>query len=91
MMGDNLVDILGKLALSDNKKVSTPKWIRTKRVAQWMLARVPLESRVTVVTFSDTATTLGLRDGAKVSGSMNAIVKDLGAVVPMEEQTFKKV
>ena len=52
--------------------------------AQWMLARVPLESRVTVVTFSDTATTLGLRDvnSAKVSGSMNAIVKDLGAVVP---------
>ena len=84
MMGDNLVDILGKLALSDSQKVSTPKWIRTKRVAQWMLARVPLESRVTVVTFSDTATTLGLRDvnSAKVSGSMNAIVKDLGAVVP---------
>jgi len=31
MMGDNLVDILGKLALSDSQKVSTPKWIRTKR------------------------------------------------------------
>ena len=84
MMGDNLLDILGKLALSDGQKVSTPKWIRTKRVAQWMLARVPLESRVTVVAFSDTATTLGLRNvnSAKVSGSMNAIVKDLGGVVP---------
>jgi hypothetical protein len=84
MMGDNLLDVLSKLALSDGQKVSTPKWVRTKRVAQWMLARVPQTSRLSVVTFSDTAETLGIRKiiSAKVSGSMNAIVKDLGAVVP---------
>ncbi|APE07126.1 MAG: VWA domain-containing protein [Alteromonas sp.] len=84
MMGDTLLDVLSKLALSDSQKVSTDKWVRTKRVAQWMLARVPQESRLTVVTFSDTAKPLGIRNvnSAKVSGSINAIVKDLGAVVP---------
>ncbi len=34
MMGDNLIDVLSKLALSDGDKVSTAKWIRTRRVAQ---------------------------------------------------------
>lgn len=84
MMGDNLLDVLSKLALNDGQKVSTAKWVRTKRVAQWMLARVPQTSRLSVVTFSDTAQTLGIRKiiSAKVSESMNAIVKDLGAVVP---------
>ncbi|MGO1328771.1 MAG: VWA domain-containing protein, partial [Idiomarina loihiensis] len=84
MMGDNLIDVLSKLALSDGDKVSTAKWIRTRRVAQWLLARLPQTSKVSVVTFSDTAKRLGQRDvsTASVSGSMNSIVKDLGAVVP---------
>ncbi|MBL4857070.1 MAG: VWA domain-containing protein [Idiomarina sp.] len=84
MMGDNLIDVLSKLALSDGKKVSTAKWIRTRRVAQWLLARLPQTSKVSVVTFSNTAKRLGQRDvsTASVSGSMNSIVKDLGAVVP---------
>lgn len=84
MMGNNLLDILGKMGLSDGQKASTDKWIRTKRVAQWMIARLPQESKVTVVAFSDTAQRLGMRDisTAKVAGSMAAIIKDLGAVVP---------
>lgn len=84
MMGDNLVDILSKLALSPGQKASTAKWIRTRRVAQWLLARLPKQSKVSVVAFSDSAQRLGMRavSSASVSGSMNSIVKDLGAVVP---------
>lgn len=84
MMGDNLVDVLGKLSLSDSKKVATTKWRRTKRVAQWLVARLPQRAGVTVVAFSDTARRLGQQDvsTAAVSGAMQAIVRDLGSVVP---------
>ncbi|WP_334012538.1 VWA domain-containing protein [Alteromonas sp. S167] len=84
MMGDDLLDILGKLALSDGEKVSTRKWLRTKRIAQWMIARLPKDSKVTVVAFSETAKVLGNNtvSSARVKSSMQAIVKDLGSVVP---------
>ena len=84
MMGDNLVEILGKLALSDKEKVSTKKWLRTKRVAQWLLARLPQSAKVTMVTFSDTARRLGQQDitTASASTAMQAIVSDLRSVVP---------
>ncbi len=84
MMGGNLVDILGKLALPDNAKAATAKWVRTRRVAQWLLARAPANAKVSAVTFSDDARRLGMRDvvTASVRESMSAIVKDLGTVVP---------
>ncbi len=84
MMGDNLVDVLGKLSLSDAKKVATPKWGRTTRVAKWLLARLPKASKVTMVAFSNTARRLGGQDvvSASQSAAMQGIVKDLGAVVP---------
>lgn len=84
MMGTNLVDVLAKLSLSDQQKAATPKWIRTRRVALWLLARLPQASKITLVTFSDDAKRLGRRDvsTASVGGSLDAIAQDLGAVVP---------
>ncbi|NVK54942.1 MAG: VWA domain-containing protein [Alteromonadaceae bacterium] len=84
MMGDDLVQVLGNLSLSDGQKVSTPKWRRTLRTAKWLLARVPENSRVSMVAFSEDAVNLGSRNASspKVSASMDAIVKDLGSVVP---------
>lgn len=84
MMGVNLVNVLSKLALSDGDKVASAKWIRTKRVAQWLLARLPKRAKVSMVAFSDTARRLGQRDvsTASVGDSINSIVKDLGTVVP---------
>lgn len=84
MMGENLIEVLSNLGLSDKDKVVTAKWVRTRRVAQWLLARLPQSSKVSVVSFSDTAKRLGMRNvsTASVSDSMNAIVRDLNAVVP---------
>ena len=84
MMGDNLLEVLGKLGLSDSQKVSSAKWIRTKRVAQWLIARLPDKSKVTTVVYSDNAKRLGLRNVStpSIGASMDAIVKDLGSIVP---------
>lgn len=84
MMGDNLVDVLGKLALPDNQKIAAAKWRRTRRVANWLLARLPQTSKVSVVAFSEQARVLGMRpvNSAGASGSLKAIAKDLGGIVP---------
>ena len=84
MMGDNLIEVLSKLALPDNKKIASAKWRRTRRVANWLLARLPQTSKVSVVAFSDTASVLGMRpvNTAGASGSLKAIAKQIGEIVP---------
>jgi hypothetical protein len=84
MMGDNLLEVLGKLGVSDSQKVSSAKWIRTKRVAQWLIARLPDKSKVTMVVYSDDAKRLGTGNvsSAAVGDAMDAILKELGNVVP---------
>jgi hypothetical protein len=84
MLGDNLLDILGKLALPDGEKISTAKWIRTQGVANWLLSRLPPSAKVTLVVFSDDAKFLGARaiNSASLSGSLNTISSDLAKVIP---------
>ncbi len=84
MMGDNLLEILRFMALPDNQKITQPKWQRTRRTAQWLLARAPQNAKVTLVAFSEDAIMLGNRPASspQVSDSMNAIVRDIGKLVP---------
>lgn len=84
MMGDNLLEILRFMALSDNQKVAQRKWQRTRRTAQWLLARAPQHAKVTMVAFSEDAMVLGNRPASspQVADAMNAIVRDIGKLVP---------
>ena len=84
MMDIELVSILLANTLPDNQKVAQPKWMRTKNIAKWLLSRLPPESRVTTVVFSEDATALGLRDvmSARVQASLNSVVSELGGVIP---------
>lgn len=84
MMGDNLLEILRFMALPDNQKITQRKWQRTRRAAQWLLARAPQNAKVTVVAFSEDAVMLGIRAASspQVADSMNAIVRDIGKLVP---------
>lgn len=84
MMADTVLKVLGATAKSDNEKVAMAKWVRTKRVAQWLLARLPNTSKVTMVAFSEQAKPLGLRpiNSAAVPESLKALETDLGKVVP---------
>lgn len=83
MMGDNLLDVLGKLALTDGQKQASAKWQRTVRVAKWLLARLPQASKVAMLAFSEDTQVLGQRAVNTVaSGSLQRIVTDLASVVP---------
>ncbi len=61
MTNEKLIDIIKSKISSDAKKKSSPKWQRTKRVAKWLLARVPQQSNVTMVSFNKTANQIGPR------------------------------
>ncbi|MFC3034035.1 VWA domain-containing protein [Pseudoalteromonas fenneropenaei] len=84
MMGDNLVEVLRAMAYPDQQKVRQAKWQRTLRVANWLLARVPKDAKVTVIAFSEQARSLGHRpvNSAAAADSLQAISKDIQALVP---------
>lgn len=62
MTDEKLIDVIRRKNSSDVKKKKGPKWQRTKRVARWLLARLPKQGSVSVVTFNRKAKILG---GAK--------------------------
>ena len=59
-MTDNLlIALLIRKNRSDSAKKQGPKWKRTIRVANWLLARLPKDGEVAVVAFNDQAKKLG--------------------------------
>ncbi|WP_232366395.1 vWA domain-containing protein [Aliidiomarina halalkaliphila] len=84
MMDDNLIDILRALAYPPEQRKLTAKWRRTVRVGQWLLARIPESSNVTVVSFSNTAEVLGPNtiNAARDGNALDAISKAFEEVVP---------
>lgn len=84
MLGENLLDILRFKALPDNQKITQVKWLRTKRAGQWLLARAPKNAKITMVAFSERAQVLGYRaaNSVQASDSLEAIVRDMGKLVP---------
>ncbi|MEO2282108.1 vWA domain-containing protein [Pseudoalteromonas pernae] len=84
MTDEQLIQIIRRKIGPTAQKQQGPKWQRTKRVAKWMLARLPKSSQVSVVSFNSTSKVLGARavSSAKVESSLQAIVKDIDALVP---------
>lgn len=84
MTDEALIDIIRRKNTSDAGKRAGPKWQRTRRVAEWLLARVPPDSYVTVAAFADKATPLG--GGSWVSGSdgngIGRLIGEVDALVP---------
>ena len=84
MTDEKIIDIIKRKIGSDQKKIQGPKWQRTKRIAKWMIARLPETSRVSVVAFNDSAQVLGMRpiNSAKVKVSIQELVKSIDTLIP---------
>lgn len=84
MTDEKIIDVIKRKIGSDQKKLQGPKWQRTKRIAKWMIARLPNTSRVSVVAFNDSSQVLGMRsvNSAKVKVSMQELVKGIDTLVP---------
>lgn len=84
MTDEKLIDIIRRKNASDAERRDGPKWQRTQRVVEWLIARAPKTSEISVIAFSDSATSLGgagwhsANDGA----AMRRIVDEMKTIVP---------
>jgi hypothetical protein len=58
MTDEKLIDIIRRKNTNAVEKQRGPKWQRTVAVADWLVARLPESSQVTLVSFKDTAISL---------------------------------
>lgn len=84
MTEEKLLDVIRRKIAEPIVKQNSAKWQRTVRIAKWLIARLPNESRVSVVTFNDTAETLGTRPvySAKLSQTAQTLVNAIDKIVP---------
>ncbi|WDE05849.1 VWA domain-containing protein [Thalassomonas viridans] len=84
MTEEALVDVIKRKIGNQALRKSGPKWQRTVRVAKWLFARLPQEAKVSVVTFNDTAATLGPRAiyTAKLSQNLKTLVAEVDSISP---------
>ncbi len=84
MTNEKLIDIIKTKSSSNKNKQQAKKWVRTKKVVEWLLARLPKNSDVIVVTFNEKAKTLGKQGWVKASdpAGLPAILSDLNALIP---------
>ena len=84
MTEEKLIDIVRRKNMTPNARAQGAKWKRTRRVVNWLIARVPGDSLVRVVSFNDKASTLG--GTSSISGSdalgLGRIVADMNALIP---------
>ncbi len=84
MTNEKLIDIIKTKSGNVNEKKQAAKWIRTKNVVQWLLARVPENSDITVIAFNEQAITLGLPGWQQASkpGVITSITDKMNDLVP---------
>ncbi len=92
MTNQKLIDIIRTKSSSDKTKVNAPKWVRTRRILEWMLARLPKYSDIVVIGFSDKAKQFGGSGWMKASnaGSIKSILNDANATVPQGSTNLQK-
>lgn len=83
MTHEKLIDIIKTKNGSTQGKKQARKWRRTKRVVNWLLARLPKNSEVMAIAFNEKATILGRKGwGKATSSTISSILSDLNKIVP---------
>ncbi len=83
MTNEKLIDIIKTKSSSTKEKQQASKWVRTKKTLEWLLARLPADSEVVVITYNETAAVLGAGwTKAKDATSIKVILSDMNKLVP---------
>ncbi len=84
MTNEKLIDIIKTKNGSKAEKQQAEKWLRTKRIVEWLLARLPSSSDIVVVAFNEEANVLGSNNWNRASDSdmIKTIISDLNDLVP---------
>ncbi|MBL6934285.1 MAG: VWA domain-containing protein [Alphaproteobacteria bacterium] len=62
MTDEKLIEIIRRKNGSERIKKNGPKWIRTKKIVRWLLARLPQTGQVSILAFNQKVKTLGNAD-----------------------------
>lgn len=92
MTHEKLIDIIKTKSGSQQGKLAAEKWLRTKRVVEWLLARLPKTSQVVVIAYSEDARQLGGKGWmtAKASNTVPSIINELTTIVPEGATNLQK-
>lgn len=93
MTHEKLIDIIRAKNSSPQTRQNAEKWQRTRRVVEWLLARLPQDSEIVVVAFSEDAKVLGATKGwqsASASQTVSSIIADLNQMVPEGATNLQK-
>lgn len=93
MTHEKLIDIIRAKNSSPQTRQNADKWQRTRRVVEWLLARLPQDSEIVVVAFSEDAKVLGATKGwqsASASQTVSSIIADLNQIVPEGATNLQK-
>jgi hypothetical protein len=84
MTDEKLLNIIRRKNSSTQNKKQGPKWLRTKKIVHWLLARTPKVSQLSVFAFNDSIHSLGKSKWVTVN--TDRILKDfyekLDSIVP---------
>lgn len=92
MTDEALIDIIKrKNGFVTDKKLG-PKWLRTKRTARWLLARVPKTSQLAVISYNASAKLLGSANWLKRDNPANlvALYGELDTLIPEGATNLQK-
>jgi myosin heavy subunit len=92
MTDERLIDVIRRKNGTLSDKVRGPKWVRTKKVVKWLLARVPKGSETTVISYNDQATTMGPKKwfDAKNASSLTQVYQAIDKLVPTGPTNLQK-
>ena len=80
-----LVDIISRKNRSDPIKIKGPKWLRTKKIVRWLLARLPDRAEVAVIAFNNKARNLGPTQWIRANNvfALEKIIADVDKLIPV--------
>ena len=84
MMDERLVDIIKYKVSSPAQRIKAPKWERTRRIVEWLVARTPPESEYMVIRFAEDAKVVGgggWKKGADPADAV-AVTQGFSKIIP---------
>ncbi len=84
MTDEKLIDIIKTKSGSQSNKQQAKKWLRTKEIVKWLLARLPSNSEVVVIGFNEQAIHLGKQGWNQASDQQTvpAILASVNKLIP---------
>lgn len=84
MTDEALIDVIRRKNTPDDNKKAGPKWKRTRKIVEWLLARLPEGSDVSVIAFADRASHLGgpAWKPGRDTAALATILADLDRLTP---------